>query len=88
VRAVADLDTDLDRSYLDPETRAAAARYLTRTDNADLLVVLGLVGEDEPQTVDGRPACPACRKPYPEDGRRACRRTTCRLGPRARGVKR
>lgn len=37
------LVTQLARPSEDPETRAAAARYLTRTGNADLLEALGLV---------------------------------------------
>lgn len=35
--------TTLDRSYLDPETREAAKRYLQRTGNADVMEALGLV---------------------------------------------
>jgi len=35
--------TDVDRSYLDPETKAAALQYLQRTGNADVAEALGLV---------------------------------------------
>jgi hypothetical protein len=42
------IETQIDRGYLAPETRTAATRYLTRTDNADLLPILGLVGGPGP----------------------------------------
>lgn len=36
------IGTEIDRGYLTPETRSAAARYLTRSGNADVLEALGL----------------------------------------------
>lgn len=50
-----DLQNRLDRPYAQqPATLAAAARYLTRTDNADLLPMLGLA-DPEPEPADGDP---------------------------------
>ena len=37
------MGTEIERTYLAPETRADAIRYLTRTGNADVLEALGLV---------------------------------------------
>lgn len=59
--------------------RSKAAAYLTRTGNADLLPVLGLVDEpDEALVIDGRRLCPTCRRPLPDPirngGRKPCRR--------------
>lgn len=42
-----EIQTEIDRGYLAPETRADAASYLTRTGNADLLPILGLTGDPE-----------------------------------------
>jgi len=39
------MQTQIDRGYLAPETRAAAIRYITRTGNADVLEALGLVAD-------------------------------------------
>ena len=72
--------TDVDRSYLGPETKAAAARYLERTGNADLLPILGLT-ESPPVvdpgyvTVNGRTYCALCRCRVRVDG--VCRREKC-----------
>lgn len=90
---MADLQVDLDRTYLDPETRAAAVRVLVGMDAADIVEILGLteVVTHCPtcrQAIDVCPKCPACGLPYPPDGRSACRRAKCELGPKARGVKR
>lgn len=75
-----DLQTQLDRPYSQqPETRAAATRYLTRTGNADLLAMLGLV--------DAPPAEPqhlACGHKRHVDGRSACRYESCPAGPKSR----
>ncbi|WP_045746409.1 hypothetical protein [Actinoplanes rectilineatus] len=72
-----------------PETRAAAVAYLARTNNADLLEVLGLIDAEPSQFAeDGRRLCPACEKPLPGDGRAGCRRNACEVGPAARGVTR
>jgi len=75
--------TRLDRPYgQQPETRAAAVRYLERTGNADVLGALGLVDEPEPPTVAGRQVCPRCGKPLPDPiangGHKPCRRSACR----------
>jgi predicted amidophosphoribosyltransferase len=87
------LQTDLDRTYLDPEVRAAAVRVLTRMGDADIVEILGLADVVTRcptcrQDIDHRPRCPACGLPFPPDGRRACRRAQCAQGPKARGVKR
>lgn len=76
------LETQLDRPYAQqPDTRAAAARYLTRSGNADLLDVLGLVDNAGPLVIDGRQACPRCRRPLPDPisngGHKPCRRRAC-----------
>lgn len=81
------LQTQLDRGEsASDQARADVAAYLERTGNADLIEILGLGDGDEPDVlvIDEKICCPACRKPYPDDGRRACRKTTCRLGPKAR----
>jgi hypothetical protein len=76
------LQTDLDRSYLDPEVRAAALRVLTRTGNTDVAEILGLAAPTAPEggvLVDGRVHCAACRYPMPRSGQ--CRRMRqCRVG--------
>lgn len=74
--------THLDRPYgQQPETRAAAARYLERTGNADVLDMLGLVDDTAPLVIDGKHCCPNCRKPLPDPisngGRKPCRRVAC-----------
>jgi hypothetical protein len=77
------LGTHLDRPYAQqPDTRAAATRYLERTGHADLLDVLGLGPEpDGPSVIDGRECCPSCGKPLPDPvsngGRKPCRRRAC-----------
>jgi hypothetical protein len=58
---------DVDKPYArNPETLAAAARYLVSSGNADLLEVLGLVDEPvKPPTFvvrNGRSYCPDCNK--------------------------
>jgi biotin synthase-related radical SAM superfamily protein len=78
------MGTRLSRGDLAPDTRADAASYLTRTGNADLLPILGLVGDDRPLIIDSQLCCPACQRPYRSDGRTSCRRPTCSLGPSAR----
>ena len=83
------IDTEIGLSRLPDETRLAAARYLTRTGNADVLEALGLVADpiaarqarakamaDMSHGYTGaraRPDCPVCHKPAPP--RRPCRRT-------------
>lgn len=82
--------TRLDAPYAQqPETRAAAAAYLTRTGNADLIDMLGLHGTDLGSEFDekGRRLCPACGGPLRPD-RSLCRRLTCERGPKSREVKR
>jgi hypothetical protein len=68
--------TRLDRPYAQqPETRAAATRYLERTGNADLLAALGL-GDDEPPPSP----CPVCGRPLRKDklgGHKPCPRQLC-----------
>lgn len=73
------LTTQVDRGYLDPATRADASRYLMRTNNADLLEVLGL-GVDEPErpghvVVGGVLRCAKCWGKTRADG--VCRRREC-----------
>lgn len=72
---------------LSPEIRAAAARYLVRSGNADLLVVLGLA--HDPAKVRRPPKgaaggsgvfCKACNRVTKPDGK--CRRRDCAAGPR------
>jgi len=76
-------------SAVSAETRSAAARFLQRTGNADLLEMLGLTSNQHRSRFDenGRRLCPACEKPLPSDDRTKCRRAACRLGPTARQVK-
>lgn len=77
--------TEVDRSSRPtPEAEADALAYLTRTGNADLAEMLGLV---EPGPAERRGTCPACRQPY-RAGRWECRHADCERGPRARGVRR
>lgn len=72
--------TRLDRPYgQQPETRAAATRYLERTGNADLAAALGLTDDEQPV----RPACPTCEQPLGKaknGGWRPCQRKTCKDG--------
>jgi hypothetical protein len=87
------IETQIDRGYLAPETRTAATRYLTRTDNADLLPILGLVGGPGPAertqakalAAAVRPGfCPTCQNKLPGHG--VCRRSkACREAARERG---
>lgn len=87
------LETQIDRGYLPPEIRAAAASYLTRTGNADLLPILGLVvepkaiegGQAKPLASAARPGfCPICQNKLPGHG--VCRRSkACREAARERG---
>jgi hypothetical protein len=59
------------------EERELATAYLTRTGNADLLDVLGLVESDGPLVdEEGRRLCPDCRRVLPAD-RHYCRRSSC-----------
>jgi len=86
---MSDLQTaSRDGVHLADETRADAARYLTRKGYADLLPILGL--SDAPTRE--RPPCPSCGKPLPDPitngGRKPCQRRRCPAGPVARGVKR
>lgn len=74
--------THLDRPYgQQPAVRAAAARYLERTGNADVADMLGLVEQEDLLVIDGRHCCPNCRKPLPDPisngGRKPCRRAAC-----------
>lgn len=81
--------TMVDRPYAQqPATRAAAARYLIRTDNEDLLLILGLT--DDPVADERNRAralaemhggvlrpevlCPTCGRAAPKSGA-ACRRS-------------
>lgn len=71
-----DVSTHLDGSYLTPETRAAAGRYLIRSGNADVLVILGLAHDPEaikrPGIAPGGD-CPLCGNRLPSHG--VCRRS-------------
>lgn len=58
------------------DVQAAAANYLTRTGNSDLLAMLGLA-EVRKHTANGRNLCPTCLKPLAVDGRKVCRRKAC-----------
>jgi hypothetical protein len=87
---MADMETARrDGVRLAPETRTAAARYLERTGNADILPILGLAGEPEPASrpakgmaLAGRVAgtCPVCGNRLASHGgcnrRKACREAT------------
>jgi hypothetical protein len=80
---MSDLNQTLDRPYgQQPETRAAAASYLWRTGNADLLDVLGLAAaKEKPKpyiVINGRTYCATCRQRAQPDG--ICRRATCTAG--------
>jgi hypothetical protein len=80
---VSDLNQTLDRPYgQQPDTRDAAASYLRRTGNADLLEVLGLVEPElKPKpyvVINGRTFCATCRQRAQPDG--ICRRATCTAG--------
>lgn len=66
------ITTRLDEPYArQPETLAAAARYLTRTGNADVLEILGLA-DPTPEPVDPG-TCGICNNPLPKLG--ICRRS-------------
>lgn len=68
--------THLDGSYLAPETRAAAGRYLIQSGNADLLVVLGLAVDVPDETSVELHS--TCGRPMPKAGR--CRQARqCRI---------
>lgn len=73
---MSEMQTEIERPYLDPATRAAATAYLTRTGNADLLEILGLAGE-QPKP---RGNCPVCGNGLASHGgcnrRKACREAT------------
>lgn len=81
----------LDRPYgQQPETAAAAARFIVRTreDCAELLMALGLA--HDPQAIQRGPEiapggdCPICGNKLPAHG--VCRRSNrCRESARARG---
>lgn len=84
---MSDLQTPIDRPYAQqPETRAAALRFLERTGNADVAAALGLVDADtEPdelpdfyRTPSGYFACRACKQRTRTDG--VCRRADCHRG--------
>jgi hypothetical protein len=82
------MQTQIDRGYLAPETRAAATSYLTRTGNADLLPILGL--DADPNAVKRPPGdCPICGNKLASHGgcnrRKACREAT--HGPSAGGAR-
>jgi len=64
-----DVTTQLARPTDDPATRAAAVRYLTRTGNADVLEVLGLVEAAPARRVA---KCVVCGNKLPSHG--VCRR--------------
>jgi hypothetical protein len=77
------MQTQIDRGYLTPETRAAATAYLTRTGNADLLPILGLVDGPEPEPQ----SCPVCGKQVHSHG--GCNRTKeCRAATHGSAVAR
>jgi hypothetical protein len=40
---MSNMSTEIERTFLPPETRDAAIRYLERTGNADVMEALGLV---------------------------------------------
>lgn len=89
---MADLNNDLDRTYLDPATRMAAVLVLQARGDLDIIEILGLADVVTrcptcKQEIDHRPRCPACGKPL-TPGYSVCRRAPCALGPKARGVKR
>lgn len=80
---MSDLEVTVDRSYLDPATKAAALRYLKDSGNADVAAALGLADADpvsDPGYVvtNGRLFCAACRRRTRADG--ICRRPTCERG--------
>lgn len=70
------IQTNIDRGYLTPDTRASATSYLTRTGNADLLPILGLAVEQPKPRGD----CPVCGFKLASHGgcnrRKACREAT------------
>lgn len=80
------IETRVDRPYgQQPETRAAATRYLERTGNTDLIPLLGLDDQADEETVvdeDGRRVCPTCGKPLPDPiangGNKPCQRRACK----------
>lgn len=76
------MSTDLDRPYAQqPATRAAAIRVVSREPEADmLLAMLGLVEEETPvgagyEVVKGRMVCTSCSRPVRLDG--ICRKRQC-----------
>jgi hypothetical protein len=77
------LETQLDRPYAQqPAIRDAARSRIGREKDADFLLdVLGLVDDPGPLVIDGRQACPRCRKPLPDPiangGHKPCRRRAC-----------
>jgi hypothetical protein len=76
------LGTHLDRPYAQQSaTREAAARYLIRSGNADLVDVLGLT---EPDHQPGnRPDCYLCGRPRQREtsgGWKPCKRQLCAGG--------
>lgn len=95
---MADLGVNLDKPYAQqPETRAAAVRFLERSGNTDVAEALGLVedpiaaarsrakaaAELHGKGVNG--VCPICGNGLPSHG--VCRRREgCREAARARGL--
>lgn len=84
---MSDLGVNLDKAYAQqPETQAAALRFLQRTGNADVAAALGLVdAEPEPEglpdayrTPSGYFACRVCKRRTRTDG--VCRRADCHRG--------
>lgn len=73
--------THVDRPYgQQPETRAAATRFLERTGNADMLAPLGLVDDEPPPS----PECPVCGRRLRRaklGGFTPCQRQLCSGGP-------
>lgn len=80
------MQTRIGVSYLDPEVKAAATRYLERSGNADMLIPLGLV--DDPEAFNrATPGedCQVCGNKLPSHG--VCRRSQgCREAARERGA--
>lgn len=77
------LTTRLDVPYAQqPETRAAARRYLERSGNADVIAILGLddAQPDPPayESRGGKLYCRVCERRVQSDG--VCRRADCHGG--------